>query len=88
MGAIWEDYPRGEPLESVFPPPNRGAMGLWALGQPPKGIPPGCPGNVWYGPRSPSPSDPRGGGPWHPPLFWGGKYSHESKFIVNVLVIC
>ncbi len=24
-----------EPLESVFPPPM-GAMGLWALGQPPK----------------------------------------------------
>ena len=49
MGAIWGGHalgnrgdryaptPQRSPLETVFPPQQGGAMGLWALGKGPKG---------------------------------------------------
>ncbi len=77
-------------LSRVYPPDlhNRGAMGPWALGQPPV-VPMAPKGSLWLlvNTGRQVPATP-GGGPWHPLPLGGGRYSHEGQFIVNVLVIC
>ena len=69
-----------------IPPPRQG--GPWASGPTPKTVGTKYTRRLWaLAPWLPwHPKEPRA--PWHPPCFGGGKYSHESKFIVNVLVIC